>query len=367
MSHWFDLILFAEALLLSFLFTPLMMRISRRLNIVDHPGERKIHLVPKSLLGGVAIVTGIYAVILGNLGGFFLLARSGWLGSRIPSLLSYRPLFQAALPRLGVILGGGILIHWLGVADDIWKEKLNYKVKFLVQFGVALFVAICGVHVEFMPGRVLEVLFTVLWIVGMTNSFNLLDNMDGLAGGVSFLCAGLLFVVALLQGQTFFAFLLAAMAGACLGFLFFNFHPSKIFMGDSGSLFLGYMFGVLTVTGSYVLETSATLIPIVMPVIILSIPLYDTFSVIFIRWREKRPLFIGDKKHFSHRLVELGMTVPEAVIFIYLVCLCVGITALLLPTLSSVSSIVVLVQAVIVYTLITILIAYGKQNKSGSR
>ena len=161
--------------------------------------------------------------------------------------------------------------------------------------------------------------------------------------------------------------MLITLTGACLGFLIYNFNPSKIFMGDGGSLFLGFIFGTLTVTGSYVVPTSGSLLPVVIPVLVLSIPLYDTFSVIFIRWREKRPLFIGDKKHFSHRLVELGMSHKNAVLFIYLVCLCVGIPAILLPYLSVGASLLVLVQAVIIYTLITILIAIGKQNQTKQR
>ncbi|MCJ7813716.1 undecaprenyl/decaprenyl-phosphate alpha-N-acetylglucosaminyl 1-phosphate transferase, partial [bacterium] len=146
--------------------------------------------------------------------------------------------------------------------------------------------------------------------------------------------------------------------------LLYNFYPSRLFMGDSGSLFLGYMFGTLTATGSYVVEESVSHIPVIIPILILSIPLYDTFSVVFIRWRERRPLFIGDKKHFSHRLIELGMTHRGAVVFIYLVCFCVGIIAILLPYISVAASILIIIQAVTIYVLITILIVVGKQKKN---
>jgi UDP-GlcNAc:undecaprenyl-phosphate GlcNAc-1-phosphate transferase len=176
------------------------------------------------------------------------------------------------------------------------------------------------------------------------------------------IAAMLLFGIAVLQGQIFFAMILLALVGSCLGFLCHNFYPSKLFMGDSGSLFLGFMFGALTVMGSYVVRSSSSLLPVIMPILILSIPLYDTFSVMFIRWREGRPLFLGDKRHFSHRLLELGMSHRGTVIFIYLVSLCVGSTATLLPYVSVAGNIIILAQAVIVYTLITILIATGRRR-----
>jgi UDP-GlcNAc:undecaprenyl-phosphate GlcNAc-1-phosphate transferase len=190
-----------------------------------------------------------------------------------------------------------------------------------------------------------------------------LDNLDGLTAGVSVIAATIIWSVAVLQGQFFIAFILSTLAGSSCGFLLHNFHPAKLFMGDSGSLFLGYMFSTLTVTGSYVVQSSASLLPVVMPILILSIPLYDTFSVLFIRWREKRPLFLGDKSHFSHRLLELGLSHRQTVIFIYLVCIGVGVTAALLPYLSVAGSLIIMGVAIIIYILITILIAVGRNSQ----
>ena len=360
-------LIFVESLVISAVIIPLMMRLAIRWNVLDEVGERKVHRTAKPLLGGVAILIGFFVTVIGNVAAFSVCSRSEWFVARLPALLRFYPYLNAVLPKLTVILAGGFLMHLLGLADDIWKERLSVRFKFLVQILIISGVALAGVRVEFMPYRWLDLLITIVWIVGMTNSFNLLDNMDGLTAGVSIICGGLLFVIAVLQAQVFFAFLLAALAGGCLGFLFYNFYPSRLFMGDSGSLFLGYMFGVLTVTGSYVVPQSVSHIPIVVPILVLSIPLYDTFSVIFIRWREKRPLFVGDKKHFSHRLVELGMTHRGAVIFIYLVSLCVGLVALMLPYISREGMIVVLVQSVIIYILITILISVGTQNQDENR
>jgi UDP-GlcNAc:undecaprenyl-phosphate GlcNAc-1-phosphate transferase len=232
-----------------------------------------------------------------------------------------------------------------------------------VQAIIALTVAVTGVRTHFMPTEWLNIAVTTFWIIGITNGFNLLDNLDGLTAGIAVISAVVLFGIASVQGQVFFAFVLIALAGASFGFLLHNFYPSKLFMGDSGSLFLGYMFGTLTVMGSYVVTSSASLMPVVMPLLILSIPLYDTFSVMFIRYREGRPLFIGDKCHFSHRLLDLGMSHRGTVIFIYLVNLCIGLAATLLPYVSVMGNILIIIQTIIIYMLITILIIMGRRNR----
>ena len=362
MRYILYLIVFGEALLISTVVMPFIIRLARKWEIVDKPGERKIHHTPKPLMGGVGIFTGFFVTIVGNIVGFYLLFYTDFVQSHLQSIVKVFPLLHSVLPKLIVILGGGFLIHLLGIIDDIFKEKISYQPKFIAQFVIAVLVAVYGVRTHFMPGQIPDIFITSIWIVGITNGFNLLDNLDGLTAGVSIIAAFIFFVIAVLQGQIFFAFILAALAGASLGFLFYNFHPSKLFMGDSGSLFLGYMFGTLTVMGSYVVPSSASLIPIVMPILILSIPLYDTFSVMFIRWRQGRPLFLGDKCHFSHRLLDLGLGHRTVVIFIYLVCFCIGMTAMLLPYVSIAGSIIILVQAVIIYVLITFLIMIGTKN-----
>jgi UDP-GlcNAc:undecaprenyl-phosphate GlcNAc-1-phosphate transferase len=203
----------------------------------------------------------------------------------------------------------------------------------------------------------------MFWIVGITNSFNLLDNMDGLSSGIAVIISLILGVLTIQQGQYFSALLLLTLAGSILGFLRYNFNPSSIFMGDAGSLFIGYMLAALTVSTSYVTTRSMSQLPVLIPVLVLGVPLFDTFSVMIIRWKEKRPLFVGDKCHFSHRLVELGMSVRQAVVFIYLVTLCVGVSAILIPELPLFGSIIVLVQGALVFSLITLLMIKGKHLK----
>ncbi len=356
----FPSILF-ESFFLSWLLVPLVNRLARQFSVLDKPGHRKVHKNPKPLLGGVAIFSAFFLVVAGNTGLFLFFYRHPLL-QQFPRLVQLAPFLVRTLPQLLVILAGGFAVHFLGLIDDIYKDRLSYQLKFLVQAMVALLVSIAGVRTHFMPLEFLDVLVTTVWIIGITNSFNLLDNLDGLTAGISVIAGLLLFVMALMQLQVFFGLLLLALVGAAMGFLPHNFYPSRLFMGDSGSLFLGFMFAAVTVSGSYVVETSASLLPVIVPVLILSIPLYDTFSVMFIRWREKRPLFLGDKKHFSHRLLELGMSHRQTVIFIYLVSFCVGLTALLLPYLSVAGNLVILLQAIIIYTLITILVVFGKRN-----
>ena len=363
MRYLLHLIIFSEAAILSFLFTPLVIRLAMKYNIVDKPGKRKIHEKPKPLLGGMAIFSSFILVVAGNILAFRFLHGEGWVEALVPNVARIYPLVWRALPQLAIILAGGFFIHLLGLIDDVYKERVTYRQKFIFQIVIIAIVAVAGIRTQFMPGRFLDIVITTVWIVGITNSFNLLDNLDGLTAGVAIISAAILFVVAVLQGQIFFAFMLAALAGSCLGFLRYNFHPSKLFMGDSGSLFLGFMFGAITVTGSYVVDSSASLLPIVLPALVLSIPLYDTFSVMFIRKREKRPLFIGDKSHFSHRLLDLGMSHRGTVVFIYLINLCVGGIAVLMPYISVLGSALILAQAVGIYTLITILISVGKNNQ----
>jgi UDP-GlcNAc:undecaprenyl-phosphate GlcNAc-1-phosphate transferase len=357
------IVILGEAFLVSYFLTFPIIKLAKKFAVVDKPGHRKIHEAPKPLLGGVAIFTAFFSIVIGNLVAIDFASRHNCILSSLPQVMHVLPLITNVLPKLRIILAGGFFIHLLGLLDDIYKEKISYQLKFLVQAIVAFGVASAGIRTHFMPTEWLNVAVTTVWIIGITNGFNLLDNLDGLTAGISVISALIFYGIASVQGQVFFAFILLALAGAGLGFLIHNFHPSKLFMGDSGSLFLGYLFGTLTVMGSYVVKSSTSLMPVVMPLLILSIPLYDTFSVMFIRWREGRPLFIGDKCHFSHRLLDLGMSHRGTVIFIYLVNICIGLAATLLPYVSIFGNILIILQVIIIYVLITILIAMGRRNR----
>ena len=175
---------------------------------------------------------------------------------------------------------------------------------------------------------------TVLWIVGLTNSFNFLDNMDGLAGGVGLIVAMLCALAQIEVEGLFVPAVLLILAGALAGFLVYNRHPAQLFMGDAGSNFLGFLLGTLTVVGTFTRpERGYSPFGVLTPLLVMAVPLYDTTSVILIRIREGRSPFQADRRHFSHRLVERGLTPPMAVRTIYLVTLAGGLGALLLPRL----------------------------------
>jgi len=352
---------FGFSTLLSLTLVPVMKTLAFRFDVLDHPGYHKTHENVHPLLGGGAIYGTFMSLILC---GVVLLAAAnlGWLAA-FPALQrtlsSQTPLFAAAWPRLAGLVLGGTFMFLLGLMDDLRGVGFSYKLKFLGQIVAAILVIASGIRLEFLPHPTLNVVVTLLWIVGITNAFNLLDNMDGLSSGVAVIAALILSVLTIRQGQYFSALLLLALAGSMLGFLRYNFNPSSIFMGDAGSLFIGFTLAVLTVSNSYVTTSSVSKLPVVVPVLVLGVPLFDTFSVMVIRCRQRRPLFVGDNCHFSHRLVKLGMSVRQAVGFIYLVSVCIGLSAILIPELSVIESGIVLLQEGLIFGLITLLMIKG--------
>lgn len=354
--------LFVSSFILSFVLVPFAKRVAIKYRVLDHPNERKIHETPRPRLGGLAIYFSLIIVILLNIAFMFLFRSSPYLIKYFPCIPEQIPIFLKVTKTLAAILAGSTIVLIIGVLDDIKGIYFSYHIKFLGQFLAVAIVILGGVKTGFMPSVFLNYAITAIWIVLITNSFNLLDNMDGLSAGVAIIASLILALVTASQGQFFSAMILFVYAGSIAGFLPYNLYPSKIFMGDTGSLFIGFLIGTLTVTSSYVTDLSTSLIPVIMPVLILSIPLFDTLSVILIRLKEGRPLFVGDKSHFSHRLVNLGMSEKGAVLFIYAVSFCVGIAATLLSSLPVWGSIILLAQAIILYILITTLMIIGKNR-----
>ncbi|MCZ7647211.1 MAG: undecaprenyl/decaprenyl-phosphate alpha-N-acetylglucosaminyl 1-phosphate transferase [Planctomycetota bacterium] len=207
---------------------------------------------------------------------------------------------------------------------------------------------------------------TVLWIVFVTNSFNLLDNMDGLCAGTVSLTSGVLALVALAAGQPPLALALAALCGASLGFLRYNLAPATIFLGDAGSMFVGFLMACLTVATTYYQYRESAL-SVGVPLMILAVPLYDTATVFWIRLREGRGLLTGDTSHFSHRLVDLGMSRRQAVATIHLAALAIALPAAVLRRLSDAEGIFLIAQAVLILTLIALLERAGAQRARGRR
>jgi UDP-GlcNAc:undecaprenyl-phosphate GlcNAc-1-phosphate transferase len=356
--------LFLFALLVSIIFVPSVRRLAFRLNMIDHPDPsgRKAHALPTPLLGGAGIYTAFVLAWSTQLIGFFLFKNTAFFKTHFFFLIELDDLLQRALPQLFAILAGATMMLILGFVDDRRGAGFSYKIKFAAQVLAASLLPVSGISTSFMPSPLLNALVTIAWVVGITNAFNLLDNMDGLSAGIAIIAAAIFLVMTAAQAQIFSAMIFALLAGAILGFLLHNFYPAKIFMGDTGSLFLGYMLASLSITSSYVVPTSVNLLPVLTPLLILSMPIFDTLSVMFIRYKESRPLFIGDRRHFSHRLVELGMSQRGAVIFIYLVALSIGVAAALLPYLPLWGQILVLLQTVAIYTMITILMHVAERR-----
>ena len=224
-------------------------------------------------------------------------------------------------------LAGAALMFAVGLVDDLFELKAQQK--FLAEIAITLLVIELGVVTTLFPHPLLNFVFTFLWILAITNAFNLLDNMDGLAGGIGLIAAGFMAVHFFADGQFFLHPLALVLAAALLGFLLFNFKPARIYMGDSGALFVGYLLAVMAVLGTRKAGTSL-FVTIVFPVVLLVVPIFDTVMVSITRELRGQSPFHGGKDHLSHRLVMLGMSDRQAVALLYSIALALGLSTLLL-------------------------------------
>jgi len=361
------LYVFCFSLLLSLLLTPWAKRLALKFKVLDYPGERKLQDKPMPLLGGLAIFLAFLATIIVNILILLIMKSSPGFLNVVPSdvgstLMRNLPRFLKVFPQLIGILLGGTVIFLLGLIDD--KKSLRPETKILCQVLVILPLIAMGVRITlFIPNFYISSLITLLWMLAIINAFNLLDNMDGLTTGVGFIACFIFFIVTAQQHQTFTSIAVLAFAGALLGFLRYNFNPAKIFLGDAGSMFIGYMLAVLTITASYYREGFPTHLPVAMPILILAVPIFDTLSVVSIRIRRKEAIFGGDKNHFSHRLVTLGFSQRGAVLFIYLISFCLGITATLLTQVNILGGIIIFIQAALVLSIIALLESVARREK----
>ena len=288
-----------------------------RLGYVDHPRGRHAHAHPTPTLGGAA-VAGAFLLTLGADLALVWLLRVP-LSARLSVVGPYIANIPSVLPRLAAILAGAGALFGLGLLDD--RKPLGPKPKLAFMILVAAIPVSAGVRIQgFLPWPWLGGVATIVWIVFLVNSFNFLDNMDGLCAGVGAIVSLAFLVLSLFAGEWFVAALHATLAGALVGFLFYNrARPARLFLGDNGSLFIGYTVAVLSVLSTYYERGVPTALPVLTPLIVLGVPIFDTLSVMWIRLHEGRPLMRGDRSHFSHRLVALGMSPRRAVTFIYIV------------------------------------------------
>ena len=299
-------LIFVVALVFSVLGTPLARRLALASGVVDAPSARKVHKEPTPLLGGAAIYGAfICALVL--------------FGGR-----------QEVRQLIGIVLGA-TLMSAVGVIDDV--RGLRPALKLLAQVVAAGILPLTGLGVKLFPIEALNVLITIVWMVGITNALNLLDNMDGLSGGIAAIAAAhfLLLTAMNRPPQVLVGALSAALLGACIGFVRYNFNPAQIFMGDTGSLFIGFVLAALGLKLRFLGNTYV--VTWMVPVVVLLVPIFDTTLVSVSRLRRGlNPLTTPGKDHVSHRLVALGFSRHEAVLICWLAAGAVGMLATFLTT-----------------------------------
>lgn len=344
-----------------------MKRIAPRIGFVDKPGHRKIHHNPKPLGGGVGIFLGVSlplavgVLIVNSVDPPTWLIERGfepgyWSGARQQTPLA-----------LGV-LGGMVALHLMGLRDD--RKALGPYSKLFIQLGVTTALVLGMEYLaQEIPslrlraltalGLVPSVILTVLWITAITNAFNFLDNMDGLSAGIAAVCTIAFLVTAITIQQWFVAAALALLLGALIGFLCFNFPPASIFMGDAGSLVVGFLLGVLTIKTTFLPpgeSFAAGWYSVFAPVIVLALPLYDLIVVSLIRLSRGKSPFVGDTNHFSHRLVARGMSRRTAVLCLYLITAATSVAAILLPQVQSTfGAMLIFAQTILVLCVVALL------------
>lgn len=337
MSNMYEyLITFVLAFIIAFSATPIIRKLAFKVGAVDVPkDERRMHKKPIALMGGAAIIIGFVVAILFD-------------------LVTTSTLLTPGRELLGLLTGIGF-ITILGVLDD--TKTLGSKTKLFFQLAAAIsVVVISGTRISvitnpFVPSGstvlspYISYPLTILWIVGITNAVNLIDGLDGLAAGVSSISALSLFFVSMLSVGldpaivVYTAVITAALSGATLGFLPFNFNPAKIFMGETGSAFLGFTLGVISIQGTL---KSYTAIAIAIPLLVLGLPLFDTLFAIIRRIGTGKPIMQADRGHLHHRLIDMGMSQRQSVVIMYIASGALGLCAIVLADRGAISAIILL-------------------------
>ena len=358
MTMWVALVAFAVAAALAALATPITQRLARRLGVLDIPSGHKAHGVPVPLLGGCAIFAAMLLPAMLALAAATVWADQGAAPAWLPAELEVHvPGAAAMAPMAMIILAGALALHVLGLVDDC--RDLGPWVKLVAEVAITTAVVLfCRrVRVLTVLGEPLSSILTVVWLVAITNAFNFLDNMDGLSAGVAAICAAaLLGTASSLEDQLFVCAGLGVLLGALAGFLPYNFHPARSFMGDAGSLVIGYLLAVLSCLTTYVAPGQTYyLYGIFVPLVLMAVPIYDTVSVILLRIRDRRNPMVGDRRHFSHRLVRRGMSVRKAVLTIYLCTGATAIAASLLPRVDTIGAVLLFAQTVAILLVVALL------------
>lgn len=334
------LVAFAVALIVAFFATPIVRKIAVNVGAVNIPKDnRRVHKKPMALMGGLAIIAG------------FILASIYSFATK--DLKSFGD-FLAKPKTLG-ILAGVLIIIGLGIVDDI--KPLRARIKFPIQLIAAIIVVATGTRITaitkpfqetvalhpsmmYALGDILAFAISVIWIVGMTNAINLIDGLDGLAAGVSGIAAITLFIVSVIRQQDDVAIISVSLVGAIAGFLPYNFNPAKIFMGDTGATFLGFVLAILSIEGTM---KSVTALAVAIPILVLGLPIFDTMFAIFRRILHGKPIGEADRGHLHHRLLDMGLSHRMAVISLYIVSGALGLVSIALVDKGLLPSIILLI------------------------
>ena len=338
-----SLFAFILALAISFACTPAVRMLAIKIKAVDVPKDnRRMHKVPIPRMGGLAIFAGFLVSVL-----FFVP-----LGNEFRSILI-----------------GALILVVLGIIDDI--VALKPRTKFAGQIIAALIPALSGVSIHgivnpFVPGQystlgIFSIPFTVIWIVGITNAVNFIDGLDGLACGVSAIATVTMFIIAVLFGETYIALMMAALAGACLGFLPYNMNPAKIFMGDTGSMFLGYTLATVSIQGLFKFYA---VISFAVPFILLGLPIFDTGFAIVRRLLKGQSPLQADRGHVHHRLIDLGFDQKQSVAILYAFSALMGLTAVILARTNESKLIILAIAMLVCFFLAMSLMSFEKHHRA---
>jgi UDP-GlcNAc:undecaprenyl-phosphate GlcNAc-1-phosphate transferase len=351
--------------LLSLMLTAVVRKFALRTGFVAHPVPDRYHQTVIPLGGGIAIFTSIAMIMVAAVLAVRFLLIPGRLGSIVQSANIYPADFMGKINELVIVLLVAFSLFILGLVDD--KIHLNPFLKLAVQFGAAFIAAFfADVRVElFIQNRVITSLISTFWIVLIINTFNFLDNMDGASAGIAVIAASILFTAAAISTQVYIGGLALVFIGTLLGFLAFNFPPAKIFMGDAGSLVVGFFLALLTLRTTYYHEAlSGQWHTVLMPLVVMAVPLYDFASVTLLRLSQGKSPFVGDTQHFSHRLKRHGLTDTQTVLTLYLATLATGLSATFLYQVNLPGAILIFVQTIMVLAIIAIFESTVKNQKT---